>query len=45
LNAQTAIPRTDLQVIFINTNACNNQNLGLMREKSDPGGQLAFLEQ
>lgn len=28
---------SDLEVIFLNTNACNNRNWGLMEEMLDPG--------
>jgi len=31
-------------VLFINTNACYNRNVGLTKEKSDVGLQLAYLD-
>ena len=30
--------KNDLKVIFLNTNACNNRNVALMEEITDPGG-------
>lgn len=36
--SQTPFFKTDLRVIFLNTNACNNRNLALMEEVTDPGG-------
>ena len=41
--AITAFPKNDLNVISINTNACHNRNFALMRERDDPGAQLAWL--
>lgn len=41
--AITAFPKNDLNVISLNTNACHNRNFALMRERDDPGGQLAWL--
>lgn len=35
--AKTPNYKNDLHVIFLNTNACNNRNVGLMRELTDPG--------
>jgi len=35
---------SDLVVLFLNTNACNNRNIGLMKEKADVGGQLHYIE-
>ena len=35
---------SDLSVIFINTNACYNRNVALMKETSDVANQLNYLE-
>ena len=35
--AQTPFFKSDLRVIFLNTNACNNRNVALMEELDDPG--------
>lgn len=43
--AATAKTKSNLNVIFLNTNVCHNKNLALMREKDDPGGQLNYLTQ
>lgn len=41
--ATRAYAKADLNLISLNTNACHNRNFALMRERSDPGGQLAWL--
>lgn len=41
---ETAIPTSDLYVVFLNTAACDNRNFELMKEMSDPGLQLQYLE-
>jgi hypothetical protein len=32
------------KVIGINTNSCNNQNWYLLKDRYDPGNQIAWLE-
>lgn len=41
--AAEAKTKSNLMVIFLNTNVCHNKNLALMREKDDPGGMLNYL--
>jgi len=36
--AGTGIASQHISAIFINTNACYNNNWALMKEKGDPGG-------
>ena len=35
---------SDLVVLFINTNACYNRNVGLTKEAADIGGMFAWME-
>ena len=35
----------DMTLLFLNTNACNNKNLELMKETADVGDQLKWLEE
>lgn len=37
--------KSDMTLLFLNTNACNNKNLELMKETDDVGGQLKWLEE
>lgn len=33
-----------VKMIFLNTNACYNRNIALMKEEADVAGQLKYLE-
>lgn len=35
---------SDLVVLFLNTNACYNRNIGLMKAAADAGDQLQYME-
>ena len=42
-NSGTASALSRVMLIVLNTQACNTINLGLLKEKGDSGGQLAWL--
>ena len=43
--ATASYPETSLVLVFLNTNACNNRNWGLLQEAGDPANQLQFLNE